>query len=201
MVLPEEFLSPRRQKVRARILEAALEMFARKGFMQTSISAITEKVDIADGTIYLYFHNKEDLLLQTVNYAIETLIDEIKTILEKEQNPLGKFYAFFDANIAVLTRKPELARLIVVELFRLRNINADDPVFSGFTKYFSYLKGICQEAIDKGFLREVNSDILVYHTHAILDYLLGMWILHDYDFDLTYNKNKMLDIMIHGLIP
>ena len=201
MVLPDEFLTPKRKKVRSKILEAAQYLFARYGYFRTAISDISERANIADGTLYLYFHNKEDLLIHAVNEALETLTEEIISILEKEQNPLGKFYAFFDANITVFSNHSDLARLIVVELFRIRHININDPVFSGFQKYFSYLKDICQEAIDKGFLREVNSEILAFHTHAIIDYLVGRWILHDYDFDMTYNKNKMLDIMIHGLIP
>src|SRR4029077_18593957 len=48
---------------RQRILQAAVKVFARKGYHGAKVSEIARRADVADGTIYLYFRNKEDILV------------------------------------------------------------------------------------------------------------------------------------------
>ena len=51
-----------------RILGAAIEVFAKEGYFYSTISQIAKTAGVADGTIYLYFKNKEDILLQFFHY-------------------------------------------------------------------------------------------------------------------------------------
>src|SRR4030042_1901678 len=48
---------------RDRILRAAVKIFSRKGFFNSKVSEIARAAEVADGTIYLYFKNKDDLLI------------------------------------------------------------------------------------------------------------------------------------------
>ena len=194
-------ISPKKRKVRDHILECALEVFGKYGIYRTSISDIGRRAELADGTIYLYFSNKDELMMYTVDKAIAILIDEIEKILEKIDNPLLKFYAFFDANIAIFTRRPELARFLVLDLFRVEKVSFHDPAFSGYRNYIAYVRGICEKAIEMGYIREVNSEILAHQCHSMVDYLVRLWVMTDYELDMNLLKNKMLEVVVYGLLP
>ena len=58
---------PRNNEKYDRILEAAIKVFAEKGFHQSTISQIARQAGVADGTIYLYFKNKDDILVHFFN--------------------------------------------------------------------------------------------------------------------------------------
>ena len=58
-----------------RILEAAIKVFAEQGFYQATISAIAREAGVADGTIYLYFKNKDDILIQFFSYKTQQVFD------------------------------------------------------------------------------------------------------------------------------
>lgn len=194
-------LSSKRQQVRENILVCALEVFSKFGFTKASISEISKRAGVADGTVYLYFRNKDDLMLHTVNKAIDILISELESVLKKVENPLAKFYAFFDTNIAIFSKRPQLARFLVFDLFHVQTLDLNDPSFTAFKNYIAYTKSICVNAIDKGFFREVNSDILAHHCHAMIDYLVRLWVVSDYEIDIILLKNKMLEVVIYGLLP
>src|SRR5260370_29428206 len=55
---------PRTEDKQKRILEAAVKVFARKGYFAARVSEIARKAGVADGTIYLYFRSKEDILVK-----------------------------------------------------------------------------------------------------------------------------------------
>ena len=59
---------------RERITEAAIAVFAEKGYRSSRVSDVAQAAGVADGTIYLYFKNKEDLLLSIFEEKMEMLL-------------------------------------------------------------------------------------------------------------------------------
>ncbi len=201
MVQHHKTLKGKELKIKEKITLAALEVFSKYGYDKTTISDIAKQADIADGTVYLYFHNKNDLAVYTYNRAIKIVLIEIDKQIGKIQNPLAKFYSFYDAAISVFQERPDLITFIVTNMFRLPKVPISDPVFDCFREFMGYIQQLCQEAIDKGFLREVDSEILTYHAHSILDYIARLWVVSGYEADMTSLKNKMLEVLMYGLIP
>src|SRR3954462_15829791 len=77
---------------RERILAAAERIFARHGFFAAKVSDVAKEAGVADGTIYLYFKNKDDLLISLfenrmlqVNTQLRAAIDRVKTKGPSEQ--------------------------------------------------------------------------------------------------------------------
>ena len=67
-----------------KIIRAAVKVFAKKGFYSARISDIAKVAKVADGTIYLYFNNKYDILLSVFDIEIGKLISSVKELIEKE---------------------------------------------------------------------------------------------------------------------
>jgi TetR/AcrR family fatty acid metabolism transcriptional regulator len=189
------------QKTKEKILDTALELFSKYGYNQTTITEISNKAGIAEGTIYIYYQSKEKLMLQAINKAINIVITEIDKIIGDEPNPLAKFYAFFEASINVFSKRPDLARFIVIEQFNLSQLSINDAEYTGFKDIIDYVKKICEAAVEKGYLREVDIDILVFKCHGMIDSLLKFWIISDYQADMLYVKNKLLEMLMFGLVP
>ena len=67
---------------RENILQAALHLFAVKGYHETSISSVAERAGVGKGTLYWYFSSKEELFLQVFNEKGESLNKQIESLLE-----------------------------------------------------------------------------------------------------------------------
>ncbi|MDH3360642.1 MAG: TetR/AcrR family transcriptional regulator, partial [Desulfobulbaceae bacterium] len=70
-----------------KIIQAAIKVFARKGFFSARISDIAKEAKVADGTIYLYFNNKYDILISIFEEEIGKIILQVKLAIEQENDP------------------------------------------------------------------------------------------------------------------
>jgi len=108
---PEQYEEIRNEKKKV-IIDAALELFADKGYASTSISCIAEKANISKGLMYNYFKSKEELL-KTI---VQSFLDEIGEMLDPNRDDiLSKEEAiqFFDKYFELLMTRTEEAKLLV----------------------------------------------------------------------------------------
>jgi TetR/AcrR family fatty acid metabolism transcriptional regulator len=72
------------------ILEAAVRIFARQGFHQSTIAQIAKEAGVADGTIYLYFKNKDDILVQFFSHRTKQVFESFREEVDRGQTSLDK---------------------------------------------------------------------------------------------------------------
>ena len=85
-----ESLNSKKSKKRADLTKAAIKTFAQKGFHRTKISDIAKKAKVADGTVYLYFENKDDLLIKCFEEMLTDLMEKADQRLQAIEDPLEK---------------------------------------------------------------------------------------------------------------
>src|SRR4030043_2421086 len=107
---------PRGMDKHERIINAALKVFAEKGFYNTRISEIAQEANVADGTIYLYFKNKDDILISVFETEMKSMISTMKKELNKCQDPLEKIKMFAFQHLNMITENQEWAEVAQVEL-------------------------------------------------------------------------------------
>src|SRR5512133_168308 len=73
-----------------RILDAAVAVFAERGFHSARVADIAARAGVADGTVYLYFRNKEEILMAAINSAFDAFMKHARIELEKIQSPIDK---------------------------------------------------------------------------------------------------------------
>src|SRR5687767_11972448 len=85
-----------RQDKRERILAAAERVFARRGFFAARVSEIAKDAGVADGTIYLYFKSKDDLLISLFENRMKQVNELLRTAIDSVSPPsaLGQLRAF-----------------------------------------------------------------------------------------------------------
>src|SRR2546422_9003162 len=101
---------------RARILDAAIRVFAERGFHSATVAEIARAAGVADGTIYLYFKGKDDLLLRLFDEKMTGLVAEVKAALAQERSAAEKLKRFIQLHLALVERNPDLAAVLIVEL-------------------------------------------------------------------------------------
>jgi TetR/AcrR family fatty acid metabolism transcriptional regulator len=101
---------------RARILLAAIKVFAERGFHNATVAEIARAAGVADGTIYLYFKGKDDLLLRLFDEKMTELLEEARKALDAEKTAPAKLRRFIQLHLALVERNPDLASVLIVEL-------------------------------------------------------------------------------------
>ena len=105
-----------RQDKRARILDAAVHVFAERGFFTATVAEIARAAGVADGTIYLYFKSKDDLLLRLFDEKMTELLEEARQAVAQQGPAPVRLKRFIQLHFTVVERDPELARVLIVEL-------------------------------------------------------------------------------------
>ncbi len=162
---------------REHILEAALRIFAKMGYNQSKISAIAKEAGVADGTIYIYFKKKEDILIA----IFEEKMTLFNTILEsdicKESSAISQLKQFIKTHLSVLCENHYLANLFTVELRQSTRFIKNYSNIK-FREYLAVLKGIIVEGQNQKIFRDdLNISLLWKMIFGILDQISLFWVL------------------------
>ena len=99
-----------------RILEAAVAVFAEKGFFASRVSDIADRADVADGTVYLYFKSKEDILMTAISTAFDSFMTHARSELDKLANPAERLRRLAFLHLDALGSNRNLAVVVQMEL-------------------------------------------------------------------------------------
>src|SRR5499427_4419190 len=101
---------------RERILRAAVKVFAKKGFYATRVSEVAKAAGVADGTIYLYFRSKDELLVSLFEDRVERLLAYMRQELPKQRSASAKLRRVIELQLGLLEEERELAEVLTVIL-------------------------------------------------------------------------------------
>ena len=162
---------------RERILRAAIRVFARKGFYSTRVSEIAKAAGVADGTIYLYFKNKDDVLISIFQDRISKLLDTLSAAIAAEPTFEGKLRACVDLQLGLLTDSRELAEVITVNLRQSSRLLKQYglPLFS---RYLETISGVFEFGQEQGIVqKELHPRVLSRALWGAIDAIALGWAL------------------------
>lgn len=163
---------------RERILAAALKVFAQRGFYNAKVSEVAREAQVADGTIYLYFKNKDDLLISLFEDQMDFLIHRLLEILEQTRGTaLDRIRALIHAHLRIAIEWPDLAEFITVEL-RQSSKFVKEYENPKFTEYLKILRDLIEEGQRAGTVRrDLDARLLARSMFGALDETLLTLIL------------------------
>lgn len=197
---PPETDSFRGTSKRERILRAAVDVFAEHGYFNAKVAQIAKAAGVADGTIYLYFDGKEDLLLtifreHTRNY-LRSLEQHLANINRAEER----------MRIAVRHHLETLGRdrsLAVVSQVELRHSLKFMSLFSQqeIKDYLNVIRKIVEQGQTEGTFRgNVHPQLVAKAIFGVLDEMVTSWILSDKEHDLPSQSDQVADFVLTGLL-
>ena len=157
-----------------RILMAAKQLFASRGYENTSTVAIARMAGTSESQLMKHFGSKEGLLESIFDFGWEELRSNLAA-LSQLPSPEKKLYALLDATLQGMERDPELKQLLLLEGRRIRREGRMVMMTSGFLGFIEVIDGILSEMRAAGTLRpDLN-------PQAVRSALIGMFegILRD----------------------
>jgi TetR/AcrR family transcriptional regulator, fatty acid metabolism regulator protein len=135
------------------ILNAAKQVFALEGFYNSKVSEIAREAHVADGTIYLYFKNKDDILISLFEEELNRIIKTVKSELDSVTDPREKLIKFCDNHLTILEADRALAEVIQVEL-RQSNKFMREYKNKLFLSYLNIIADIVAQGQQQGVFRD-----------------------------------------------
>ncbi len=185
---------------RRRILDGALRAFARKGFYNTKVSEIAAEAGVADGTIYLYFKNKDDLLISLFEDRMEWVIGRLDAELQHVTGSREKLRAFIHLHFMLVEEDRDLAEFITVELRQSAKFvkEYDNPKFGDYLKL---LQRIIEEGQRAGDLRiDLDARLAARALFGALDeVLLLLTLSRQPASEIEGRAQQVASMMLDGL--
>jgi TetR/AcrR family fatty acid metabolism transcriptional regulator len=184
---------------RARILEAAIKVFAERGFHSATVAEIARAAGVADGTIYLYFKGKDDLLLRLFDEKMTEILAESRSELAKERTAPARLARFIELHLELVERNPDLASVMIVELRQSAHfIKAADR--AKLAAYVDLIAEVVKDGQDKGELTAGISPATVKRAiFGALDELALGWLVSGRRTSLKKTAAEVAEWFVRGL--
>ena len=184
-----------------RIITAALKVFAKKGFYNSKVSEIAKEAEVADGTIYLYFKNKDDILISVFEKEMKGMINNMKKELTKIEDPVEKIKMFAFQHLNMITENQEWAEVAQVEL-RQSTKFMREYVKDHYADYLNIFAYIIREGQEKGIFKEdINTGIAKRAFFGALDEMGRYWVLSSTRrYSVEESAKQISDIFIKGVL-
>lgn len=162
---------------RRRIIDAAVSVFSRQGFYTSTVADVAQEADVADGTIYLYFKNKDDLLISIFEECMDIFIAAAEEELQNGKSAVEKLKRFVALHLKLVQKNRELAQVIQIEL-RQSSKFMKEYANEKFFAYLSVLEKIVSEGIRSGeFSTNADPVILKRAIFGAIDEMALEWVL------------------------
>jgi len=181
------------------IVDAAVIVIAENGFHSAQVSKIAKEAGVADGTIYLYFKNKEDILISVFREKMGIFVSNLEGIIKKDVSAKEMLYKMIDNHFRVLHDDRHLAIVTQLELrqsgkeLRLR-------INEVLKEYLELLDFILKKGIENGELdSELDIRLGRQMVFGTIDETITSWVMNDQKYDLMKLAPKVHKLIINGM--
>jgi TetR/AcrR family fatty acid metabolism transcriptional regulator len=185
---------------RQRILRAAVEVFAENGYFNAKVSEIAKSAGVADGTIYLYFDGKEDILITIFREHTRNFLESLQKQMASVSRPEDRIRTTVRHHLETLGRDRSLAVVSQVELrhsLKFMSLFSQEEV----ADYLNLLRRIVEQGQAEGvFRRNFHPQLAAKAIFGVLDEMVTSWILSEKDYDLAEQSEQIADLILTGLL-
>jgi TetR/AcrR family fatty acid metabolism transcriptional regulator len=180
------------------ILTSAGAVFAHLGFHKATISQIAKEADIADGTIYLYFKNKNDILYQLIRFKTEAVFKKMHDAVSEADNAEEKLRNLIKCHLDQFQRDENMAVIFQSETRYRRDI---EPQMKDISKmYYELLSDIIEQGQIEGKMRQ---DLFVglakRFVLGAVEGVINTWVAAEGKYDLVSMSDPLVDLFLNGL--
>ncbi|MGG3450801.1 MULTISPECIES: TetR/AcrR family transcriptional regulator [Bacillaceae] len=180
------------------IIDAAVIAIAENGYHQTQVSKIARQAGVADGTIYLYFKNKEDILISLFQEKVGTFAVKMKESIQIKAKAAEQLRMLVENHFTMLTEDPYLAVVTQLEL-RQSNKELRLKINEVLKEYLLLIDQILQGGIDDGeFRSNLNIRLARQMIFGTLDEMITTWVMNDQKYDLTASASDVVEMLLNG---
>ncbi len=181
------------------IIDAAIKVIARHGYHQAQVSRIAREAQVADGTIYLYFKNKDDILISLFQEKMGNYVEELQHRLSQLDRSDQKLLELIRMHFAMLSQNPDLAIVTQIEL-RQSDPDIRNQMGIIMKNYFKQIDRVIQEGIEEGVFRsDISIRTIRRMIFGTMDEAVTAWVMKDQKYDLLTMVDDIHSLFINGL--
>lgn len=184
---------------RQQILQAAIEIFGRSNFDDTSISEIARRAGVAEGTIYQYFKNKQDLFFSIPREKTKTFSAQLDLYLKGVTDAREKIRKFAWYYLHFFRTNPDYARSLMLEM-RVSKAFARSGSYKGVQRFTNQALAILKEGQEQGVIRQ---DLDLYLSRHLLlgtlEHVVTRWLLKGEKEDIMLCHEQLSDLILNGV--
>lgn len=191
-----------REARRKQIMDAALRVFATKGYHGTSVSDLVDAAGVARGTFYLYFESKSAIFHELVDELITTLRAKIRGVdTGPGAAPIpAQLHATLGRVLTALQENRDLCRIIFREA-----VGLDEDVDAKLKNFYEGLRGYIQSALDRGqemgFIRDLDTAVAATCALGSVKEVVSRHLIRSDDgADLEVVAVGVLDFSLRGVV-
>lgn len=183
-----------------KIIAAATKIFAQKGYYKTRVSEIAKEAGIADGTIYLYFNHKDQILISLFEEKMQEVLDNMRKQISLETDPLEKIKRFALVHLKLIEDNKDMAEIIQVELRQSGKFMKDYHNIK-FAQYLDLIEDIIIEGQEKKLIKkEIIPAIAKRAFFGALDEMSRYWVLSkSRKYDIETAAKQINSYFINGI--
>jgi TetR/AcrR family transcriptional regulator, fatty acid metabolism regulator protein len=183
------------------IIEAAVRVFARKGYYNSRVSDIAKEAGIAAGTIYLYFRTKDDILVTLFRDKMAQFVGNLRKAIAGESDAVAKLSRLIRLHFEMLEEDPQLAEVLQVEQRQgqkfFRGASAQE-----IASYFALITSVLEEGVAEGRFRAgLPVKVATKALFGAMDQMATSWVLGKRGYRLADTADAVADIFLRGLAP
>ena len=181
------------------IIEAAVRVFARKGYYNSRVSDIAREAGIAAGTIYLYFKTKDEILVTLFRDKMADFVDTVRKAIAVEPDAASKVRRLVSLHFRILEENPDLAEVVQVEL------RQGQKFFRGASSqeigaYFALIGSVLEEGVAEGRFRTgLPVKVATKMLFGAMDQVATSWVLGRRGYQLVDTAGAVAEIFLQGV--
>jgi TetR/AcrR family fatty acid metabolism transcriptional regulator len=184
---------------RESILRAATRIFARNGYFNSKVADIARQADVADGTVYLYFKSKEEILHSIFDQNMAEAITSGRVLIEKLRDPKEKLRRIALLHLERLGADRDLAVVFQVELRGSTKFMREFSA-AGFAEYLVLLRQTIEEGQRSGvFRKDLSAKLVSKILFGALDEMATNWIISKRNYKLEPMAEIVMDVFLNGV--
>jgi TetR/AcrR family fatty acid metabolism transcriptional regulator len=182
-----------------RILDAAIKVFAEQGFHQSTIAQIAKEAGVADGTIYLYFKNKDDILVQFYEFKTKQVFQRFHDVVTQAGSAEEKLRNLIRAHLEAFQRDRHMAIVYQAETHQRGELGREQ--IKEMSKMY---RDIIAEVVELGqqegtIRRNLYMGLVKRLINGAVDDVINAWIQTGSDYDLVSMADPLVDLFIYGI--
>lgn len=195
----ETFLKKNKPKYN-QIIEAAVEVIAENGYHASRVSNIADRAGVADGTIYLYFENKEDILVSVFKEKMGSFISKVEKSIAEKDDASDKLYTLIHSHFSQLNKDRSLAIVTQLEL-RQSKPELRREINNVLKSYLNIIDSIVHLGMEnEQFRNDINPKLIRQMIFGTLDETVTSWVMKAHRYSLVDQIEDVHKLLLNGLL-
>jgi len=182
-----------------RILEAAVKVFAEQGFFQSTVSQIAKEAGVADGTIYLYFKNKDDILVQFFSYKTKQVFARFREEVDKADNTIDKLRNLIRRHLEEFQCDRNMAVVYQAETHQSSRL-VEKQIKEMSKMYFDIVSEIVEQGQEEGVIKkDLYLSLVKRFILGAVDEVISTWLHSSSKYDLVSMADPLVELFLNGI--